>query len=188
MRRGLSIVLAASFAGAPAAQTPLPPPAAAMDLTAAEMRAMVDAYPGQNAGAKSIDAGDHVVDFWLESRKPSSPGAAAGIVHAEITEIYYIFQGTATLVTGGALTTAKPAAVEVPAWPGSNVVFDTPTFAGPFEGGVARKVGPGDFIVVPPGTVHQWQAIDPPGLVYFIARVDPKKKLTGGYVNPALRK
>lgn len=149
---------------------------------------MVNAYAGQNAGVKSIDAGDHVVDLWLESRKPGASGGTNGIVHADITEIYYIFEGTATLVTGGKITAAKPAAVNVPAWPGASVAFNTPTFSGPSEGGLARQVGPGDIIVIPPGTVHQWRSVDAPRLVYFIARVDPKKRLTVGYVNPALKK
>lgn len=101
MRKAILTLLTVSFALAPAAQTGPPPPVQAMDMTAAEMRAMVKAYPGQNAGVKSIDAGEHVVDFWLESRKPGAGGGSSGTVHSEITEIYHIFQGTATLVTGG---------------------------------------------------------------------------------------
>ena len=188
MRPTLLGLLTLTFAVAVTGQTGPPAPVPALDLTAAEMRAMIAAYPGQNAGVKSVDAGDHVVDMWLESRRPGAGGGATGIVHGEITEIYYIFQGTATLVTGGKMSASKPAAVNVPAWPGAPVRFNTPTFSGPFEGGVARKVGPGDIIVMPPGTVHQWRSVDPPELVYFIARIDPKKRLTGGYVNPALRK
>ena len=96
--------------------------------------------------------------------------------------------GRSVLVTGGKLIDPKPAAVNAPAWPGANVVFTTPTLGGRLEGGLARKVGPGDIIVVPPGTAHQWRSVDPPSLAYFIARVDPKKKLSAAYVNPALKK
>ena len=188
MRKAVLILFAISLAVAPAAQTPPRTDGRALDLTAAEMRAMIKAYPDANAGVKSIDGGDHVIDFWLESRKAGAPGGNAGIIHSEITEIYFIAEGTATLVTGGAMGTAKPAAVNVPAWPGSSVVFSTPTFAGPFEGGVTREVGPGDIIVMPPGTIHLWKTVNAPGLRYFIARIDPKKKLTAGYVNPVLAK
>jgi mannose-6-phosphate isomerase-like protein (cupin superfamily) len=167
------------------AQAP-PQSGGAMMLSAADMQQLVAAYPGLNAGAKSIDAGAHVIDFWLESRQANAAVSATGIVHSEITEIYYIFSGKATLVTGGTIADAKPIAVDVPAWKGSSVVFNTPTLGGPFKGGTARAVGPGDFIVVPPGTVHQWGPIETPMLVYFIARIDPSKKLTAGYVNPAL--
>jgi quercetin dioxygenase-like cupin family protein len=66
------------------------------------------------------------------------------------------------------------------------VAFNTPTLGGPFSGGTPQRVGPGDFVVVPPGTVHQWGTIESPMLVYFIARIDPSKKLVAGYVNPAL--
>ena len=187
MRRFLQsglIAVAMVVPVSPCAQAP--PRPGAMTLTAAEMQRMADAYPGLNAGAKSVDAGEHVVDFWLESRKGGAPLNTNGIVHSVITEIYYIFQGKATLITGGAIADPKPFAVDVPAWRGSSVVFNTPTFAGPLEGGTPRVVGPGDIIVVPPGTVHQWGAVETPMLVYFIARIDPSKKLTAGYVNPAL--
>jgi mannose-6-phosphate isomerase-like protein (cupin superfamily) len=178
--------IAAALWGAATLSAQAPPQSAAMMLTASDMQQMVAAYPGLNAGAKSVDAGAHVIDFWLESRKGGAAGSATGIVHSEITEIYFIFQGKATLITGGTIADPKPFAVNVPAWKGSSVVFNTPTLGGPFTGGTPRVVGPGDIIVVPPGTVHQWGAVETPMLVYFIARIDPSKKLTAGYINPAL--
>ena len=178
--------VAASIAAAATLNAQARPQQGAMTLSAAEMQQMAAAYPGLNAGVKSIDAGAHVIDFWLESRSASAAVSATGIVHSEITEIYYIFSGKATLITGGTIADAKPFAVDVPAWKGSSVVFNTPTLGGPFKGGTARAVGPGDFIVVPPGTMHQWGPIETPTLVYFIARIDPSKKLTAGYTNPAL--
>ena len=186
MRGSLPIGLVTTVIVAAATLSAQAPERAAMTLTAADMQQMAAAYPGLNAGAKSVDAGAHVVDFWLESRKGGDAVNATGIVHSEITEIYYIFQGKATLITGGAITDPKPFAVNVPAWKGSSVVFNTPTLGGPFKGGTPRVVGPGDIIVVPPGTVHQWGTVDTPMLVYFIARIDPSKKLTAGYLNPAL--
>lgn len=186
MRTFLPIGFVALAIAAAALNAQAPPQRGAMMLTAADMQQMAAAYPGLNAGAKSIDAGAHVIDFWLESRPGGGPVSATGIVHSEITEIYYIFQGRATLVTGGTIAEAKPIAVDVPAWKGSSVVFNTPTLGGPFKGGTPRVVGPGDIIVVPPGTVHQWGAVETPMLVYFIARIDPSKKLSAGYVNPAL--
>jgi len=187
MRSFLTIgFVAAAMAATPMlhAQAPAQPGGALM-LSAADMQQMAAAYPGLNAGVKSIDAGAHVIDFWLESRQAGAAVTATGIVHSEITEIYYIFSGKATLITGGTIAGAKPIAVDVPAWKGSSVVFNTPTLGGPFKGGTPRAVGPGDIIVVPPGTVHQWGQVETP-LVYFIARIDPSKKLTSGYVNPVL--
>jgi mannose-6-phosphate isomerase-like protein (cupin superfamily) len=184
MRSFLTSGFVAAAMAVAAAQAPQS--GGAMTLSAADMQQMAAAFPGLNAGVKSIDAGAHVIDFWLESRQGGAAVSATGIVHSEITEIYYIFSGKATLITGGTIAGAKPIAVDVPAWKGSSVVFNTPTLGGPFKGGTPRAVGPGDFIVVPPGTVHQWGPIETPTLVYFIARIDPSKKLTAGYVNPAL--
>jgi mannose-6-phosphate isomerase-like protein (cupin superfamily) len=191
MRTAILGIVAVLCAVQPAAQTRLPPPAQAMDMTASELQTMIKAYPGGNAQIKSIDAGKHVVDLWLEQRKPglTTPAGTGGIFHAEITEIYYIVQGKATLVTGG--TPIDPRLNEnLPKtrFPGGGS-FPTPTYGGRFEGGVSRTVGPGDVIVVPPGTVHQWASVDPAQtLVYFIARIDPEHKQPAGAVNAALRK
>ena len=161
-----------------------------MDMTAAELNTMVKAYPGGNAEIKSIDAGKHVIDLWLEQRQPGLTTAAGdnGIAHSEITEVYYIVSGGATLVTGGrlinpTLNTSLPKT----AFPGGGR-FPTPTYGGRFEGGLSRKVGPGDVIVVPPGTVHQWASVDAAQmLVYFIVRIDPEHKLSTGALNEALK-
>ena len=168
MRRILPIgfVSAAVVAASTLSAQAPPPESGAMMLTAADMQRMAAAYPGLNAGVKSVDAGAHVIDFWLESRKGGAAESATGIVHSEITEIYYVFQGKATIITGGTIADAKPFAVNVPAWKGSSVVFNTPTLGGPFKGGTRRVVGPGDIIVVPPGTVHQWGTVETPMLVY----------------------
>jgi mannose-6-phosphate isomerase-like protein (cupin superfamily) len=191
MRNVILGVLTVLCAVQPAAQTRLPPPAQAMDMTSAELQTMVKTYPGGNAEIKSIDAGRHVVDLWLEQRKAgltAAPGTG-GIAHSEITEIYYIVQGTATLVTGGRLIDPRlNENLPKTTYPGGGS-FVTPTYGGRFEGGVSRKVGPGDVIVVPPGSVHQWASVDPAQtLVYFIARIDPDKKLRAGFVNAALER
>ena len=165
MRRFLSFGFIAALVTGPTASAQAPPERGAITLTAAEMQQMAAAYPGLNAGAKSVDAGAHVIDFWLESRQGGTAESATGIVHSEITEIYYIFQGKATIITGGTIAEPKPFAVNVPAWKGSSVVFNTPTLGGPFKGGTPRVVGPGDIIVVPPGTVHQWGTVETPMLV-----------------------
>jgi mannose-6-phosphate isomerase-like protein (cupin superfamily) len=191
MQKAAMILLTLAFAVRPSAQTRQAPLAEAMVMSAAELQAMIQAYPGGNAEIRSIDAGKHVVDFWLEQRKPDLTTAAGsnGISHAEITEIYYIVQGTATLVTGGKLIDPK-LNEDLPRteFPGGGK-FLTPTFGGRFEGGTSRKIGPGDVIVIPPGTVHQWASVDSAQmLAYFIARIDPEHKQAAGMVNRALKK
>ena len=191
MRKAILICVTLLFTVRPSAQTRLPPPAQALDLTAAEMQTMIKAYPGGNAEIKSIDAGKQVVDFWLEQRRPglATPPGTGGIAHAEITEIYYIVQGSATLVTGGRLIDPKlNENLPKTEFPGGGK-FPTPTYGGTFEGGVSRKVGPGDVIVIPPGAVHQWASVDSPTmLAYFIARIDQEHKQAAGAINSVLKK
>jgi mannose-6-phosphate isomerase-like protein (cupin superfamily) len=191
VRHTIFSVLVVLFTIPLSAQQRLPPPGQALDMTAAELRTMVAAYPGGNAEIKSIDAGRHVIDLWLEQRKPglTTPAGANGIAHSEITEVYYIVSGAGTLVTGGRLIDpALNESLPKTEFPGGGR-FTTPTYGGRFEGGLSRKVGPGDVIVVPPGTVHQWASVDPAQmLVYFIVRIDPEHKLAGGALNEALKK
>src|ERR1700730_3810123 len=191
MRKAFLIIFTVLLTVRPMAQPRLPPHGQAMDCTAAELQTMINAYPGGNAEIKSIDAGKHVVDLWLEQRNAglTTPAGTSGIAHSEITEIYYIVQGSATLVTGGRLIDSKlNESLPKTEFPGGGK-FPTPTFGGKFEGGVSQKIGPGDVIVMPPGTVHQWASVDPTQtLAYFIARIDPEHKQAAGAVNAALKK
>jgi len=193
MRKTITTALLASTAVALAAQTartPLPAPGTnkALVVKASEVQDLIKAYPGGNAEIKSIDAGRHVVDFWLEQRKQGPVTGQTAIAHAEITEIYYIVSGTATLMTSGRLAQAAyNEQLPVTPFPGGGR-FLTPTWGGKYDGGETHKVGPGDVIVVPPGTAHQWTAIDSPDFAYFIARIDPDKRQAAGVVNSALKK
>jgi mannose-6-phosphate isomerase-like protein (cupin superfamily) len=100
-------------------------------------------------------------------------------MHTEVSEVYVILEGTATLVTGGKLAEAKL---------NFNLGPGTPTYSGKYEGGLARQVRAGDVIVNPPGTVHSWKSVDSPKLVYMNVWIDPEKKLPAGYVDPVLKK
>ncbi|HEY7173027.1 MAG TPA: cupin domain-containing protein [Vicinamibacterales bacterium] len=193
MRKAITTALigAATMAlAAQTARTPLPAPGTskALVVKASEVQDLIKAYPGGNAEIKSIDAGRHVVDFWLEQRKQGPVAGQTAIAHAEITEIYYIVSGSATLMTSARL--AQPAYNEqlpTTQFPGGGR-FLTPTWGGKYEGGETHKVGPGDVIVVPPGASHQWTTIDSPNFAYFIARIDPEKRQAAGLVNSALKK
>ncbi len=75
----------------------------------------------------------------------ASVGNAA--VHETEAELFYVVDGSATLVTGGKLTKENRSNAE-------NL-----TGAG-IEGGTSRRVAKGDFIMVPEGTPHWFSAID----------------------------
>ena len=84
------------------------------------------------------------------------------IVHPFSVEIYYIVDGSASLVTGGVLDPTPPPPTDP----------DTVRSKG-IKGGETRKVGKGDVIVMPPGTPHWFDSID--GTVtYLESRVKVK--------------
>jgi mannose-6-phosphate isomerase-like protein (cupin superfamily) len=88
--------------------------------------------------------------------KRTAPQGA--IAHDVGTEVHYIIEGTATLVTGG--TIVRPAT----AAPGAATIRD----------GVSREVHPGDIVLVPVRTPHWYSAIAQP-LTYLEVRFDVKE-------------
>ena len=72
---------------------------------------------------------------------------ANAAVHETEAELFYVIDGSATLVTGGKLTNENRTNAENLS--GSGI-----------EGGVSRRVAKGDFIMVPEGTPHWFSAID----------------------------
>ena len=74
------------------------------------------------------------------------------------TEVHYIIEGTATLVTGG--TIVRPAA-------------GTPAALASIRGGETRTVRKGDIVLVPVNTPHWYSRIDQP-LTYLEVRFDVK--------------
>jgi uncharacterized RmlC-like cupin family protein len=49
-------------------------------------------------------------------------------------------------------------------------------------GGVRRKLGPGDVVIIPPSTPHGWTEVTGDQIVDLVVRVDPHKLLPAGYV------
>ena len=97
----------------------------------------------------------------------------AGTIHSEVTEVYTVLEGSATLVTGGRLIDPQPREdtalrrmVSGPGWTGTGM-----------EGGVTRRVAEGDVIIIPAGTPHYFSEI-PESITYTIVRVDPGQGLT----------
>lgn len=101
-----------------------------------------------------------------------------GIEHSQITEIYHVIEGSATLVTGGAMENPKEAS---PDGQVVKVLNGPSTSGGAILNGVSRKVGPGDVVVIPPNTPHWFSEITTDQIVYLVIRVDPHKVLPAGY-------
>jgi mannose-6-phosphate isomerase-like protein (cupin superfamily) len=93
--------------------------------------------------------------------------------HDNVTEIYHILEGSATLVTGGRIA-GLHRQVNDPA-----IALNGPTMRGSIiEDGVSRDLGPGDVIVIPAGVPHWFSAVNQ-DLKFLIIRVDPDKVLRG---------
>lgn len=101
-----------------------------------------------------------------------------GIEHSQITEVYHVIEGNATLMTGGTIENAR----ESPATSQVVKVLNGPsTGGGAILNGVSRKIGPGDVVIIPPNTPHWFSEISSDQIVYLVIRVDPHKVLPAGY-------
>lgn len=157
------------------------PAGAATDVKNAEIEGTMD--------NKSIDTQLRVVGIDNEYNvalgalhRPHVDRSTGGALqHQFVSEVYHIISGTGIYVTGGSIENAK----DEP--PDSVVVklLDGPSLSGGVvQGGVSRKVGPGDVIIVPPKTPHWFSQIDSDKIEYLVVRVDPGKILPAGYVAP----
>lgn len=114
----------------------------AADVTAMIAKAKADRKPDQALLAQSmIQLAPYNVS--LEYRA----AVANAAVHETEAELFYVIEGSATLVTGGKLT--KENRTNAANLTGSGI-----------EGGNPRKVAKGDFIMVPEGVPHWFSAID----------------------------
>ena len=103
-------------------------------------------------GSPLIEVEDYKIHA---SRRESQPGLAE--IHTRDTDIIYILQGSATLVTGGKAVEAKSTGPEE--LRGSEI-----------EGGESREITVGDVVVVPNGTPHWFQQVNGP-LLYYVVKV-----------------
>jgi glc operon protein GlcG len=103
-------------------------------------------------GSPLIEVEDYKIHA---SRRESQPGLAE--IHTRDTDIIYVLQGSATLVTGGKAIAAKSTGAEE--LRGSEI-----------EGGDAREITVGDVIVIPNGTAHWFKKVNGP-LLYYVVKV-----------------
>jgi mannose-6-phosphate isomerase-like protein (cupin superfamily) len=119
-----------------------------------------------------IDAGGYNVGVGVVQR----PGSATqgSIEHDKLTEVYYVLEGTGTLVTGGTQTNAKPVSPESATF--RELTGPSSTGTG-VAGGQSRRIGPGDVVIIPPGVPHWFSGVE--GTIrYLVVRVDPERLLT----------
>lgn len=100
-------------------------------------------------GVPMIEVGD----YKIHASRREGPGMAE--IHTRDTDIAYILQGSATLVTGGTAVGVKETGPEE--LRGSAI-----------EGGETRELEVGDVVVIPNGTPHWFKTVKAPFLYYVV--------------------
>jgi len=126
--------------------------------------------PQVDQQVRSLDIGKANVQVAIAHRgRIEQPGAVAE--HSLVTEIYVVLSGGGTNVTGPELVNS------VPRPPTNNAVM---RLNGPghnaesIRNGETVELRPGDVLVIPAGTGHQFTRIDD-HITYLMIRVDPDK-------------
>lgn len=94
-----------------------------------------------------------VAAYKIHASRRESAGQAE--VHVRDTDIIYVLEGTATLVTGGTVADGRSTAPDE--LRGSAI-----------RGGESRQLANGDVVVVPNGTPHWFSEVQPPFLYYVV--------------------
>ena len=121
---------------------------------------------------RAVDAGKTNVDVGVVYRgKLAAPAPDSVAEHDQVSEVYHVIDGSATLVTGPDLvgTKRRPAddrAVKNLNGPGSN--------SASIRNGVTHQLKAGDVMIIPAGTGHWFTKIDD-HITYLMVRVDPDK-------------
>ena len=148
MKKSLVLTLvsafALGFAGAAFAAEPPPTDALVVDHAKVEA-AFAKSMPILVNSSYKIQAG----------RRVTAPGQVE--VHEHDTDIFYVLEGTATLVTGGKTVGGKTSAA-------GEVRGEEIT------GGTPRSLQKGDVVVVPQGVPHWFTEVSNPFL-YFVVKV-----------------
>ena len=94
-----------------------------------------------------------VTNYKVHASRRTEPGVAE--VHTKDTDIIYMLEGSATLVTGGTVVDGKTTAPDEIR--GKEI-----------SGGDTRNLAPGDVIIVPAGVPHWFKEVKGPVLYYVV--------------------
>jgi mannose-6-phosphate isomerase-like protein (cupin superfamily) len=144
-------------------------------------RSELDAYTAKaikykivDQQVRTVDLGKSQVGIAMVTRGKLAPGSVrkgAVAEHEQVSEVYYVIDGSATLLTGPEIVGAvkRPAdekTVRLQNGPGWNA----DTITNP----QVNHLKDGDMLVVPAGTGHLFTEI-PDHITYMMVRVDPDK-------------
>ena len=146
MRVLLSAVFVMVCSAASFAQAPAPTDRAkATHFTAADLQAALAKLPTDRpAGSVRVFSLDPY-NVAVEQRQPRTQGAS---LHEAQAELFYVIEGSATMITGGTIADGKRN--------GTNIQGTT------IDGGTRIVFNKGDFIMVPSGVPHQFVDITTP--------------------------
>jgi mannose-6-phosphate isomerase-like protein (cupin superfamily) len=123
---------------------------------------------------RSVDVGKSQVGIGMVTRgklapNPNRKGAVAE--HEQVSEVYHIIDGEATLLTGPRLVNS----VKRPATEKTVVLQNGPGYSSDaITNPQVHHLKPGDVIVIPAGTGHLFTEI-PDHITYMMVRIDPDK-------------
>jgi mannose-6-phosphate isomerase-like protein (cupin superfamily) len=159
--RTVAVCVVSILLAAPAlAQQAAPAAASRTMVSASEVQAMIAKAKADRKDDQALVAQSliQLAPYNVSLEYRASVGGAA--VHETEAELFYVVDGSATLVTGGKLTEEKRTNAENLSGTG-------------IQGGQSRKVAKGDFVIVPNGTPHWFSAID--GTVVLMSLHLPRK-------------
>ena len=121
---------------------------------------------------RAVDIGKSNVGIGLVYRgKLAAPTANSVAEHDQVSEVYYIISGSATLVLGPDITNRE----RRPATERTVVERNGPGNNGSdIKNGVAHELKAGDVVIIPAGTGHWFTKIDD-HINYMMVRIDPDK-------------
>ena len=109
------------------------------------------------AGASFIETPEYRVGL----ARREGPGDAE--VHDIDTDIFYVFEGAATLVTGGEMVEPRTVGPNESRAPGT-------------KGGVAKTVSKGDVIVIPSTVPHWFTEVTAAPFIYLVVKSTSKRE------------
>lgn len=143
------------------AQAPTPPPQTdrtkATHFSAADLQAALAKLPGDRPASSVRVFSLAPYNVNVERRLPQAQGAS---LHEAQAELFYVIEGSGTMLTGGTI----PGATRN----GTNLAGKT------IEGGTRIAFKAGDFIMVPSGVAHQFVDLASPVHVMSMYLADGK--------------
>ena len=142
----------------------------ASEMDAYTKKAITESLVDQRV--RAVDIGKSNIGIGLVYRgKLAAPTANSVAEHDQVSEVYYIISGSATLAS----VQTSPNRVRRPATERTVVERNGPGNNGSdIKNGVAHELKTGDVVIIPSGTGHWFTKIDD-HINYMMVRIDPDK-------------